>query len=596
MLTGAAIGASAQSKVYGDLVLTNISANGRYAASQDNGCVTLIDLETGEQTTFMGNEAGDLYYGVGNGRAISSDGIVVGSTNVSNAAYCKAGVWTVLPLPADMSFGSYSANDITPDGSLIVGDAGSGDMLDESEPMCYPCVWYRLEDGSYSVPEMLPCPTLDFSGRVPQYITAVCVSDDGNRVLGQIRDFMGYQHEPVLYTRDADGKWSYKKMCTDLINPNKLTLPPYPGDAPTPPDGKEYLTDIEYQQYLDAEKAYSQYSDNYPNVEDYATDDERLDYEDAVEEYNADPYSHPYPFLVDFLGAESRAAYDKALADYYKNMPKYPEYVDFMSPEKADEYRAAELEYEHDYAIWEEAYIAFVDVYGKIMADSPIFEFNTISISSNGRYAATTSAYDVVDPDTEGITTFSDPYIIDLDTDTATKYESEVLLRANTVFDDGTAIAVAPAVAPRVWNTAYVLMEPTGKFEPLHTVLATVNPAADNWIKQNMVHDVESYDENYQPYIIHDCYVTGNPKASADKSRIITYTENVWDFSGGSASYYSYLIDDALSGVDTIADDVVAPADATPVYYTLQGILTANPVKGQLYIKVTGNTATKVIY
>lgn len=590
------LGASAQSKIYQDLVFTNISANGRFAASQDNGCVTLVDLETGKTEAYAGNESGTLYYGVGNGRAISADGIIAGSTNISNAAYCENGVWTILKTPAGMKVGSYSANDITPDGSMIVGNAGSGDMLDENASMCYPCVWYRLEDGTYSEPEMLRCPATDFSGRVPQYITAVCVSNDGKRVLGQIRDFMGYQHEPVLYTRDNQGKWSYKKLCTDLINPNHIALPPYPGDAPVEPDGKAYLTEAQYQQYLDAEEEYSHYSDNYPNVEDYATDDERLDYEDAMEEYLQDPYSHIYPLLIDFLGEESRAAYDKAIADYYKNMPAYPVYSDFMSPDKAKEYNNAMLVFWHDYEIWEEAYIEFADAYSTIMSESPIFEFNTISISANGRYAATTSSYDLYDPETDTSTLFSHPYIINLDTDTATKYESDVLLRANTVFDDGTAIAVATAQMPRIWEEAYILMEPDGKFEPLQTALTTIDPTTQSWIKDNMVHSVESVDENYQTITLNDCYVTGNPKASADKNRIITYTENLWDYSLTAPSYFSYVIDATISGVQSIETDVVNANDVAPVYYNLQGIKTVNPVKGNVYIKVTNNKAVKVIY
>lgn len=50
----------------------------------------------------------------------------------------------------------------------------------------------------------------------------------------------------------------------------------------------------------------------------------------------------------------------------------------------------------------------------------------------------------------------------------------------------------------------------------------------------------------------------------------------------------------ATTGVESVGYD--AAADTEAVYYNLQGVRIVNPAKGQIYLRVVGNTATKVLY
>ncbi len=49
-----------------------------------------------------------------------------------------------------------------------------------------------------------------------------------------------------------------------------------------------------------------------------------------------------------------------------------------------------------------------------------------------------------------------------------------------------------------------------------------------------------------------------------------------------------------MTGIESVGYE--APAAAEAVYYNLQGVRIENPAKGQIYLRVVGNTATKVLY
>ena len=66
----------------------------------------------------------------------------------------------------------------------------------------------------------------------------------------------------------------------------------------------------------------------------------------------------------------------------------------------------------------------------------------------------------------------------------------------------------------------------------------------------------------------------------------------------GSHKYFTYKFDDpdVVTGVKDIEVEGNVDGNAEAVYYTLQGVKTEKPVKGQIYIVVRGNKSSKVVY
>ncbi len=93
--------------------------------------------------------------------------------------------------------------------------------------MSVPVLWIRGEDGNFGKPVELPYPTTDITGRVPQYVTAIALSDDGSTVLGQVRDYSGRIHYPIVYTNN-NGEWTYSLPAMSLVNPDNIELPKIP--------------------------------------------------------------------------------------------------------------------------------------------------------------------------------------------------------------------------------------------------------------------------------------------------------------------------------------------------------------------------------
>ena len=218
------------------------SPDGTWAVSDDGSATPFVvmNLATGQEFSYEAEFTG------GNGNFISNTGVVVGSELMTEMpAYWENGKWTLLPIPqgSPMAY----ANGITPDGSRIVGTTSPKGYTGNYEGMMLvPCVWDRQPDGSYGQPTIINHPVTDFSGRAPQYVTAVVVSADGKTIAGQMWDFLGVAAQPVLYTQGADGQWSYKLMLNSLFYPEGYVIPPFPGFEPDP---YNYMTPDEIKRY-----------------------------------------------------------------------------------------------------------------------------------------------------------------------------------------------------------------------------------------------------------------------------------------------------------------------------------------------------------
>lgn len=286
LLASQAICAQTTPAEYPGAAFNRFSPDGNWAVSDagDHAPLVIINFSTGEDFTYVEK------YGVGAGNYISNTGVVVGyNMDTEYAAAWRNGNWEQLPHPAE-ALQSY-AHGVSPDGSLIVGVISAPGYTGDFEGrMNVPCYWELNNDGSYSMPVVLPHPTTDFTNRAPQYVTALVVSEDKNTVAGQMIDFFGLTGQPVVYTRDDNGDWSYTLLIDELYHPEGIVLPPFPDDAPEP---YEFMTDDELARY---EAALQEWEENpgdqedYPSVDKFMTPQEWQDFYEALlswqEEYN----------------------------------------------------------------------------------------------------------------------------------------------------------------------------------------------------------------------------------------------------------------------------------------------------------------------
>lgn len=452
---------------YSNTAIQNVSPNGKWAASEVYGTVILFNLDTGEKLVFEAGEAGTPYYTLGLGNTLSDTGILMCSTETnSDATYWENGEWKTLKMGEAKNANS-SANGITPDGSRICGNLGLMQTTLEDVTMIVPAVWDRQADGSYGDYVVLPHPELDFSGRAPQYITAVAISDDGRTVLGQIVDCRGSFHYPIVYTQGADGQWSYSLPTESLINPNHVVMPENPGDSPTMPQPMSYLDESGLAAYQEA-------------------------YEKWVS-----------------------SGYDQSL---------YPDYVDFMTEEKRAEYKAADEAYNEALQEWSVKYDAFDAAYWEIVDASPNFQFNEMALSPDGKFFAMSNCMeDDSDPYAWFPVTIDHVWVMDTDGGEITKYENRSL--GVKAWGGDYVLAVETDQNSSCFN-GYLLKD--GEETSLYDYLCSKGEAIKEWVDLNLTHETEVYDWETETVVIKNEMYTGLPVASRDLSVIASWTQTNW--------------------------------------------------------------------
>lgn len=362
-----------------------LSPNGNYAVSAGVFSLKIYNLTNGQVDEYF-DETGMAvpYCGIGN--CVSDNGIVVGSTDGENAQYWKEGVWYDLQVPTNALPGCLS-NAITPDGSRICGSiAVSGISFESDALMQAPVIWNATADGFGEAVE-LPCPERDFTGRVPQYVTATDISADGKTVIGQVVNATGMFFYPIIYKEDAEGKWSYEIVNEDKLIPEGLEFPAYPGESPTQPTAEQFMTE-----------------------------EESAAYEQAYQEW--------------------------VLSGYVLD---YPDPVNFLSPEKKAEYDAAMEAYKGEYEQWENDFNAWFGVFDACLERNPNFIFNSIKISPDGKYFAGT--VEVANPDPYGIS-FMNVWVGDVATGEYVIYDQNEDLNVTYLANDGVALASTSVNTP----------------------------------------------------------------------------------------------------------------------------------------------------
>lgn len=478
-------GLSAKNAEYPNYALSAVSPDGKYTVSVTDDGVTIIDLETGKETVYSNNIVQQRVYSAGHLQSFSKTGIMIGSTsNNGMPDIWKEGEWTRLPMVKGAKGGYLNA--ITPDGKTICGSARVQDMTIDADLMAIPCVWDLQPDGTYK-PELLPHPDTDFTGRCPQYITAMSVSDDGNTIAGQICDYQGLMMEPIIYLRGEDGKWTYRMVAQQLINPEKVKFPEFPGEFETP----------------------------MPQLENFMTPDEKAKFEAALQEWedNGADYEHdPKPEAYQFCGEETTAAYYEALDEWNK-----------------------------EYQPWETKFLAFWETYQKVVNKSVSFEFNNVNLSPDGKRYLTSSKRLPKDDEPEDMVWHFEPYLINLeDEDSYVNFKSDAEggLLATSIAADYTFLC-----AENVATVAISYIVPVGAEKPIpfSEWMNEKYPETGEYIAKNMTHDIERFDpETESTTVDENVCVTGIVITDPSLTTFVTSSVNLWDPEG--AGVYSYVL------------------------------------------------------
>lgn len=536
-------------KKYEGIAFTAMSPDGKLLIyGEDYVGVIIYNTETQEVLSFEEGEVEDsldgnaIAYGVGMGNIANNMGMIVGKYTDRDAAYFLNGTWTPLPGLEGVSKGLYTqGNGVSADGSVICGCLGVGDgwlsMLETGGTSYLPGVWTKQADGTYKC-ELLPYPTKDFTGRAPQYVTALCVSDDGNTIVGQVRGFDGFATYPIVYTRDAEGKWSYKVYGLDYIVKEGVEFPTYPSYEPKSPKLADYMDEAATAAYDSAYAAY----------------------QDSLEMY--------YSGLIN-------------------NWPTYPQREYFLNADSAAAYAAANATFEEEYAAYSDSCDAFDEVYYDAITGAG-FVYNTVSLSANGKYFAMTleSEDPNADPwDMWASSSIDTPVLFDLSADGATTQVEATTMQPASVANDGMVIACSPAV--EYSRQAYVI--PKGETKPVAFLdwMSTKCDTASLWVKENMAYDVIAYVENdstgdYDEVIYEDSVQTGTMICNADATIFCSYTFDAW--SEESVGYTTYVLD---------ITDPTTPSAIQNISRKAAGVKVA-AANGK--ISVDGNVANVYVY
>lgn len=502
MLT-ASFTASAQTlNFFEGMSISKMSKDGKILVATDNEHnLAVYNANTDSYTFVMAeyNENLDFFspsVSLGFGRAFDNANRFVGSYDECTPAIFDNGEWTMLPIDDDAHKAGHfnSADDITPDGKRICGGIAPAAMGLGDYVMMVPVIWEQNPDGSYAMYKVLPHPELDFTGRVPQYITARAISEDGKVIVGQIVDYSGFYPMPIVYRENADGEWTYEIIGGDLIYNKDTEWPEWPTEP------------------------------NAPNPVDYMTADEKAAYEQAVIEHDA---------AVD-------AFWNGEIEDY----PADVEPADYITDP---------TQYNADYAAYQEAYDAyniavnnFFDVlYDPTVTTGANYEFNDVFLSADGKhFVSTLISEGESDPMSWFPTMNFSPIRFDL-SDNSYTISSLTDAIPTGVLADGTALCASPANDytrdASVWST-------DGEVKSLLSHIEGISTAAADLVKENMTFTLATYDEETWEVVPgEEVTMMGTPIANADGSVFAGWQYNGF-YDAGEWMVNGYVLD--LSSVD----------------------------------------------
>ena len=533
--------------VYQGVTYNNCSPNGKWLVANQETSVYIYDVATGTNYDFADETYTKVYF-AGYGHSVTNNGMVCGMAQESaesNAAYFKDGAWVVLPQLSGVKTGFNSANACTPDGSVICGSLGSegADMSTSDRLMLYPVVWTLNADGEYVCQE-LPHPTKDFTGRVPQYVTAMDISADGNTIVGQVVDYSGFYIVPILYTRNAEGAWSYQLLAEDQVyDKEKAAKLPEWVEQPVQPRAEDYMSAAD----VDA-------------------------YNTAVKKYND--------------------AYQRYLAGDIKeeDLPAMPDKEFYISDEaQAAAYAAAVEKYNEDNAAWYAAYEAFDEALTEATTGKN-FEFNSIHITPNGKYILTDLKEP--DPDPDPMAWFPESIYTNCVFD-LTKVDTPMLTTSSNmlstgIVDNGFFVVAAPK--SDYARSSYVATPGSNHLTPIiDWCKASGNAVAGDYINSEMRFKAINYvwnedNEMYDEVTVGDSLITGTGIFSADGKTFVSWLQDPSTYE--YVTYTVSLENSVLNGIQSVKHSATEQNVLRREYYNVQGQRIAAPIQGVYFEKI----------
>lgn len=496
-----------------DAALMGVSQNGRYTVSNLYGMLLeIVDLESNEPIAVYFDDVNNLNeYTAGYGTPVANDGSVVGNatlhemtdethyTSTDNAVIFKEGELTVLPVP-NPEFVNM-AHSITPDGSMICGIIGNAAFsMDARDAMALPAIWVRNADGSYADPVVLPHPDKDFFGSVPQYITAVAMSQDGKTVAGTVTSGSGLWIYPIVYKCNASGEWSYSIPNQELFFPHpEVVIPEAPGEYPTE---KDFMTAEEIEAYNTAMANWDGDWNNYPYMPDFMSESEAAEYAAACTEYENKQMA--YQMAID-------QATEGAISLIYNNVVLTPDGKFYgggtlgggggilLAPQK------------------------------KVAAKySP---FRKSSAKENPLRRTVAAEEEEYDSNT--------PYLFNLEDGTYKKYTSQDGFQVTCAAEDGSFVGYSGDIY--MGNLSAGVLDQEKGIIAISDYYAKTAPSVSAWIQENCLHEVQvDVDETGNP-IYGSMLITGIPFCTPDMTVVTSYAVNVWD---GTTFFDSYVFSD----------------------------------------------------
>lgn len=511
----ASFSASAQNNFFSveNAVVEKASEDGRYLVAVDQGSLYFINTETVTLEYFECGEDGiSPYYGIGFGNIFAEDGTMVGNIDFATPAILKDGEWKPLPIKEeDGEQGkNNSADGITPDGKRICGGVAPEAMgMNAKDVMLAPVIWEKGTDGEYGMYKKLPYPTEDFTGRLPQYVTARSISDDGKTVVGQVVDWSGFFPMPIVYREQADGEWTYEVFGRELVYDVNAVFPAYPS-----------------------------YEPRYPEATDFMSEDELNAYDEAM------------------------AAYDQAVEDYWTGVsdiyPEWPMYENFMGAETAAAYGSAMDTYNVEYA----AYADSVEVFNAVYYDPNVvyntsFEFNNLAMSRDGKYYAT--SFHAVDEENSipddpwGQVMTTTPMRFDLTNGCTYEACDNTDAMVTNFMNDGSLLVAAPSGS--MARSTYVMPAGTTACTSLYDYVLAKNADAAQLLADNLTFQSSVMNwETWESMPGEEAIYTGT--ASANATGDIFYGWLVNEFYGIDWWYFSYCLTiDTTTGIAKISTE-----------------------------------------
>ncbi|MDE7421945.1 MAG: hypothetical protein K2N35_17285 [Muribaculaceae bacterium] len=484
-------------KMLENTLVYSLSPDGQYVVSDGYSGMKIFDLNSNKVYEYT-TESGNGRYAPGISQCVSNNGVVLGYFDDTEASYWIDGEWNLIEIPA-YATSSNTVHAITPDGQRICGSIGVASISSGNEDvlMQAPCIWdWDPSSGEFGAPVMLPHPDVDFTGRIPQMITALTISHDGKTIIGQIVNATGMLAYPILYRENEEGEWSYEIPDDEALHPEGIVFPEYPGDqGPVYPTEESFMTPAEIQAYTD-----------------------------ALQEYYNSGYTLPYPLYKDYMTEEEIKAFDEAMNEFL-----------VLNEE------------------WQSKFNAWMDTFYEMKKLIPDYQFNSIRISPDGKkYACTVEVIGERNPSSWFVVPDKFIWVFDIESGNVTKYEQQKDFVLTYLGNDGVALAyINKNVAPQ----SFVLKD--GEAIEMYDWISGHQPVYKSWMDENLVFEVQQqvWNEELEDYVLSytEVLLTGRAYATPDLSEIVLGVENVWDYSDDGISYVFDMGN--TSGVSQIATE-----------------------------------------